>query len=143
MELVSVYKDQDYCISQHGFVQHNNFLQLNFYFNCIDLDESVKASYLFSLSTGEISLPSAMIDEDKSKDYNEFFKKKIASHYTKNDKEVPSSEFLNELSIDDCEVNLLEKGLEISLNLQENWPDVNLLITWSELSPYFKHIRTR
>lgn len=143
LEIVSVYKDQDYCISQHGFVQHNNFIQLNFYFNCIDMDESVKESHLFSLKTGEISLPSAMFDESEEKAYSKFLQKKISSHYNDNGKEAPSSEFLNELSIDDCNVNLLEKGIEITLNSQEDWPDASLLITWSELSPYLKHLRTR
>ena len=142
LEIVSEYKDQDYCISQYGFVQHNKFIQLNFYFNCIDMDESKTESYLFNLSNGEICLPSEMISEDK-KSFQTFLEKKISSHYTQNGKDAPTDEFLNELSFDTLNVNLLEKGLEISLDTHEDWPETSLLIAWSEISPYLKHLQSR
>ena len=141
LEIVSTYKDQDYCISQYGYVQHNKFIQLNFYFNCIDLDESVRASYLFSLTDGELCQPSKMFSEDIERSLV-FIRKKISAHYTEHGKEVPS-EFIDALSIDDCDVNLLEAGLEISLDSQENWPEKDLIITWGELSPYLKHLQSR
>lgn len=141
LKIVSIYKDQDYCISQHGFVQHNNFVQLNFYFNCIDLDESKTESHLFSMTDGEIAQPSDLFSEDEK--YQTFIRRKVSAHYAEHGKEVPESEFIDNLSINDCQVNLLKKGIELSLNSQENWPEQDLLITWSELSPYLKHLRTR
>ena len=142
LEIVSVYKDQDYCISQHGFVQHNNFIQINFYFNCIDLDQSKTESHLFNLSDGETCLPSEMFSKEEN-GHNGFLHQKISNHYAENGKEAPSNEFMNTLTIDDCEVNLLKAGLEISLTSQEEWPDANLLIPWSELRPYLKHLKSR
>lgn len=141
LEIVSIYKDQDYCIGQHGFVQHNNFVQLNFYFNCIDFDESKTESHLFSLESGEKCVPSEMFAET-SEHHDGYFRERIKSHYADNGIEVPE-EFIDGLTIDDCNVNLLEKGFEISLNQREDWPAENLLITWSELSPYLKHLRSR
>lgn len=141
LEIVSKFKDQDYCISQYGFVQHNKFIQLNFYFNCIDLDESERASYLFCLSDGELSPPSKMFSEDL-KGSQSFFRNKITAYYTENGVEAPS-EYIKSLTIDDCTVNLLEKGLEITNASREDWPDKNLLISWAELSPYLKHLQSR
>ncbi|MFK7786526.1 MAG: hypothetical protein AB8B56_15505 [Crocinitomicaceae bacterium] len=141
LEIVSRFKDQDYCISQYGFVQHNKFIQLNFYFNCIDLDESEKPSYLFNLTDGELCPPSSMFSEDLESSQS-FFRKKISTHYAENGQEAPK-EFIHNLTIDDCTVSLLEKGLEISIESQENWPDKNLLITWAELTPYLKHLQSR
>ena len=141
LEIVSKYKDQDYCISQYGYVQHNKFIQLNFYFNCIDLEESERASYLFSLRDGQLCPPSEMFSEDIDRSLT-FFRRKISTHYTEQGKEVPS-ELIDQLSIDDCTVNLLEAGLEISLETEEDWPEKNLIITWGELSPYLKHLQSR
>ena len=74
LEIVSVYKDQDYCISQYGFVQHNKFIQLNFYFNCIDMESSKTESYLFNLKEGTTCLPSEMLSEDEN-GFQDFFEK--------------------------------------------------------------------
>lgn len=142
LEIVSVYQDQDYCISQHGYVQHNKFIQLNFYFNCIDMERSKTESHLFSLSSGEICSPSEMIADDQKKGFEDFFQKKVTDHFTTNGKNAPK-ELISELSLDDCDVNLLKKGLEISLSSYEDWPNGILLIPWNELSPYIKHLRTR
>jgi len=141
LEIVSVYENQDYCIGQYGFVQHNRFVQLNFYFNCIDFDESKKESHLFSLESGEKCMPSEMFSET-NEHYNDFIRKKITTHYSENAIEAPK-EFISKLTIDDCHVNLLEKGFEISFEGREDWPDKNLIITWSELGPYLKHLRSR
>jgi hypothetical protein len=141
LEIVSKYEDQDYCISQYGYVQHNKFIQLNFYFNCIDLDESERVSYLFSLTDGELCPPSKLFSEDIERSLA-FFREKISAHYVEHGKEAPS-EFIKELSIDDCSVNLLEEGLEVSLESQEDWPEKDLIITWGELSPYLKHLQSR
>ena len=141
LSIVSIYEHQDYCISQNGFVQHNNFIQLNFYFNCIDMESSKTESYLFSLESGEKCVPSAMFAETNDT-HNEYVQKRIIAHYTANGIEAPE-DFIKTLTIDDCDVNLLEKGIEISLKSREDWPKTNLLITWSELSPYLKHLRSR
>jgi hypothetical protein len=74
-----------------------------------------------------------MFVKKHEKRYHAFFHKKISAHYTQNGKDVPTSDFLNNLSIDDCNVILLEEGLEISLGTEEDWPEENLLIKWGEL----------
>ncbi|MDG1331223.1 MAG: hypothetical protein P8P74_02760 [Crocinitomicaceae bacterium] len=139
LEIVSDYKEQDYCIGQYGFVQRTSFIQLNFYFNCIDLDESASESHLFNLSDGEVCSPSVMFREKHEKRYRAFFHKKVTAHYAQHEQEMPSNAFMNELSIDDCDVILLEEGLEISLD-DQNWPSEKLLIKWEELRPFLKTI---
>ena len=140
LEIVSQYEKQDFCIAQYGFVQRTSFIQLNFYFNCIDMDESIGESHLFDLSNGEICPPSEMFLEEQENRYRAFFHKKVSAHFTQNGKEIPASDFMNNLSIDDCNVTLLEEGLEISLGTEVDWPKEDLLIKWEELRPYLKTI---
>jgi hypothetical protein len=139
LKIVSKYESQDFCIGEYGYVQRTSFIQLNFYFNCIDMDASKNESYLFSLSDGEICPPSEMFMEEKEKNYRAFIRKKVVAHYTQHGKEVPSSELLDNLSIDDCQVILLEEGMEVSMNT-DGWPNEDLLLTWDELRPYLKSI---
>lgn len=138
LSIVSEYENQDYCIGQYGYVQQTNFLQIQFYFNCIDMDESKNEIYLFSLANGQPCPPSEMFVDNQRKKYREFFRNKIASHFTENGKETPSNEFLESLTIDDCTIQLLEDGIEISLSTDANWPAKNLMLTWIEIRPYLK-----
>ncbi|MFK7786527.1 MAG: hypothetical protein AB8B56_15510 [Crocinitomicaceae bacterium] len=140
LKIISTYEDQDFCIGEYGYVQRTSFIQLNFYFNCIDMDESKSESHLFSLSDGEVCPPSEMFLEGKEKLFRTFFGKKVSAHYIQNGKEAPSSEVMNELTIDDCETLLLEEGIQISIASKEDWPEDDLLIKWSELRPYLKTI---
>lgn len=139
LEVVSKYEDQDFCVGEFGYVQRTSFIQLNFYFNCIDMDKSLNESYLFSLSDGEICPPSEMFMEEKEKNYRAYFHKKVVAHYTQNGKEMPASDFMENLSIDDCMVNLIEEGMEISLD-SNDWPEEKLILTWNELRPFLKSI---
>lgn len=143
LKIVSEYEDQDYCISRHGFVQHNGFIQMNFYFNCIDLDESKTELHLFNLSNGQACLVSEMLQEKEEKKFEAFFQKKVSAYYTQHGKAIPDNDYMNNLSIDDCTITFKKAGLEISLESQEDWPDEVLLIRWSELSPYLKHRNSR
>lgn len=138
LSIVSEYEQQDYCIGQYGFVQQTNYIQLHFYFNCIDLDESKNEFHLFSLENGEPCQPSAMFLEKEQKKFREYFKQKISTHYTDNNVNLPSSDFMESLSLDDCKVKLLEGGMEISLPNEQNWPAKNLVITWTEIRPFLK-----
>lgn len=140
IEIVSEYQEQDYCVGQYGFVQRTSFIQLNFYFNCIDMDKSKSESHLFDLSNGEVCPPSEMFLKKTEKKYRAFFHKKVSAHYTQNGKTMPTTDFMNNLSIDDCDVILLEEGLEISLDSQKDWPEEKLLITWEEIRPFLKTI---
>lgn len=140
LHIVSNYEDQEFCIGQYGFVQQTNFIQIHFYFNCMDMDESKNEFYLFSLEDGEPCLTSEMFLDKEKKRYLPFFTKRIAAHYTENNKQVPSDEVMQAITIDDCKVQLLEQGIEISRPTDENWPDENLIIYWSELRPFLKTI---
>ena len=42
------------------------------------------------------------------------------------------------MSIDNCTVKLLEKGIEISRPNDENWPEKDLMIDWSQIQPFLK-----
>lgn len=138
LKIVSGYQEKDYCIGQYGFVQQTSFIQLNFYFNCIDMDESTTESHLFSLEDGEPCAPSEMFIEKRKKGYLPYFKQRVSRHFIEFEKEEPSKEFLKSLSIDDCQVTLLEEGIKISIPNADNWPDEDLLLFWSELRPYLK-----
>ncbi|PHR28177.1 MAG: hypothetical protein COA38_12560 [Fluviicola sp.] len=138
LNIVSNYEEQDYCIGQYGYVQQTRFIQLHFYFNCMDMDESKNEFYLFSLDDGEPCPTSEMFLDKQKKHYRPFFSERIASHYTENGKEAPSDELMKSLSIDDYNVKLLEKGIEISLPNDENWPNTNLIISWVEIQPFLK-----
>lgn len=140
LEIVSKYENQEFCIGEYGFVQRTSFIQLNFYFNCIDMEVSKSESHLFDLSSGEICPPSTMFLKKEEKKYHAFLHKKISAHYVQNGKEVPTNEFLSKLSIDDCNVTLLEEGIEVSINAKEDWPENDLLIKWGELRPFLKTI---
>ena len=136
--IISEYEEQDYCIGQYGYVQQTNFIQLNFYFNCIDMDESKNVFHLFNLSEGQPCPVSEMFIEKEKKRYEPYFRKRIAAHYTENGKETPTEAEMKSLSIDDYTVILMDKGIEISMKSDGNWPDKRLLIYWSELRPYLK-----
>lgn len=138
LHIVSNYENQDYCIGQYGYVQQTSFIQLHFYFNCMDMDESKNEFYLFSLADGEPCPTSKIFLDKQRKRYRPFFRERIASHYTENGKEAPSDEVMKSLSIDDYIVKLLEKGIEISLPNDENWPSTNLIISWVEIQPFLK-----
>jgi hypothetical protein len=140
IEIVSKYEDQAFCVGNYGFVQRTSFIQLSFYFNCVDLDESQKETHLFSLSDGELCPPSEMFLEEKEKLYRAFFQKKLSAHYASSGKELPKSELFENITIDDCEVLLLEEGVKISLTSEENWPEEDFILTWNELRPYLKTI---
>jgi len=139
LAIVSKYENQDFCIGEFGYVQRTSFIQLNFYFNCIDMDKSLSESHLFNLADGEICPLSEMFMEEKEKNYRAFFHKKVVAHYSQNGKEMPSTDFMDNLSIDDCTVNLMEDGMEISLDSQD-WPEEKLILTWNELHPFLKSI---
>ncbi|MCJ8289051.1 MAG: hypothetical protein HRT58_06510 [Crocinitomicaceae bacterium] len=138
LNIVSNYEEQDYCIGQYGYVQQTRFIQLHFYFNCMDMDESKNEFYLFSLDDGEPCPTSEMFLDKQKKHYRPFFSERIVSHYTENGKEAPSDELMKSLSIDDYIVKLLEKGIEISLPNDENWPSTNLIVSWVEIQPFLK-----
>lgn len=138
IHVVSNYEEQDYCIGQYGYVQQTNFIQINFYFNCIDMDESKNEFHLFSLDDGEPCPTSEMFLDKKKKGYRQFFRKRIAAHFTENGKDAPSDEQMQSMSIDDCTVKLLEKGIKISRPNDKNWPDKDLMINWSEIQPFLK-----
>lgn len=140
LSIVSEYETQDFCIGQFGYVQQTNFLQLNFYFNCIDMDESKNEFHLFSLENGQPCPPSEMFLDKERKRFREYFRTKITTHFTENGKEQPSSEYMESMSIDDCIVQLLEDGIEVSLPSNENWPAKNLVISWNEIRPFLKSI---
>ena len=138
LEIVTKYREQDFCVGNYGFVQRTSFIQLSFYFNCVDLDESKKETYLFSLSNGELCSPSEMFLQEKN--YRTFIQTKISEHYANSDKELPRNEFMENLTIDNCNVLLLEEGIQISLDSKEGWPQEDLILTWDELRPYLKTI---
>ncbi len=137
-EIIAEYKEQDYCIGQYGYVQKANFLQLNFYFNCVDLDESRNEYHFFNLSTGERCLVSELFMEKQQKHYQPFFADHIRKHLIEHGKEAPSESFIESISIDECQVELIEEGIRISLDSYENWPNEKLVITWDELRPFLK-----
>lgn len=138
LNIISNYQKQDYCIGQYGYVQQTSFIQLNFYFNCIDMDESAKESHLYSLDDGEPCPPSEMFIEKQKKGYLPYFRQRVSKHFIEFEKEAPSKEFLKSLSIDDCQVTLLEEGIKISINQAVNWPEEDLIISWGQLRPYLK-----
>lgn len=138
IHIVSNYEEQDYCIGQYGYVQQTNFIQINFYFNCIDMDESKNEFHLFSLDDGEPCPTSEMFLDKKKKGYRQFFSNRITAHFIENGKDAPSEERMKVMSIDNCTVKLLEKGIEISRPNDENWPEKNLMIDWSQIQPFLK-----
>lgn len=138
MLIVSEYEAQDYCIGQYGYVQQTNFIQMNFYFNCIDMDESKKESHLFSLDDGEPCPTSEMFLDKKKKAFRDYFIKKVNAHYVENGKTAPSDEQMKSISIDNCTAKLLEEGIEISRPNDENWPGTSMTILWSDVQSYLK-----
>lgn len=137
-EIIADYKEQEYCIGQYGYVQKTNFLQLNFYFNCVDLDESRNEYHFFNLTTGEKCLVSELFLENQQKYYQSFFADYITKHLIENGKETPSDSFTQSISIDECQVELIEEGIRISIATYEDWPSEKLVITWDELRPFLK-----
>ena len=138
LDIVSEYNTQEYCIGQYGYVQKTNFIQLNFYFNCIDLDESVTAYYLFNLSNGELCPPSEMLLDKEKKRFTKLLHERIASHLTDVGTEEPSKELIEAIEIDDCAVKLAEEGMEITIDSYESWPKEALIISWNDLRPFLK-----
>lgn len=136
--IIAEYKEQDYCIGQFGYVQKANFLQLNFYFNCIDLDESKTENHFFDLSTGEACTISALFLEKQKKHYDSFFADHIVKHIIENGNDAPSDDFIDSISIEDCQVELVEEGMKINLKSYESWPNEALMISWEELRPFLK-----
>ena len=138
LEIVSEYETQDYCIGQYGYVQQTSFIQLHFYFNCIDLDESQNKYYLFDLGDGTICPPSKMFLDKQKENMQRYFRSRISDFYKNNGKDPLPMETLNQLFIDDFMVQLTEEGLLIRSTTLENWGTQDLSISWSDLRPYLK-----
>ncbi len=138
LKICSEYESQDYCIGQYGFVQQTIYIQLHFYFNCIDMPESKNEYHLFDLSTGDPCLPSAMFLEKQMKKFKSFFRTKIAEQYTANGRSAPEIEVLDALTIDDFMVQLSDVGIEVRSDSLIGWDDMLLKISWIEIRQYLK-----
>jgi uncharacterized protein with GYD domain len=138
LSIVSEYESQDYCIGQYGFVQQTSFIQLHFYFNCIDMDESKNAYYLFDLGDGQLCAPSKLFLDKQKENVQRYFRSRVSDFYLKNGKEPLPTETLNQLIIDQFTVQLSEEGLLIRSTTLENWGTQDLVITWLDLRPYLK-----
>lgn len=138
LRITSEFDTQDFCIGQYGFVQQANFIQLHFYFNCMDMEESQNAYYLFDLGDGKICLPSTMFLDKQKDNIQRYFRTRITDFYATNGKDPIPSETLEQLTIDDFTVLLTEDGLSIRSSMLENWGDRALAISWLDLRPYLK-----
>lgn len=138
LEIVSEYESQDYCIGQYGYVQQTSFIQLHFYFNCIDMEESENKYYLFDLGDGTLCAPSKMFLDKQQENMHRYFRSRISDFYKSNGKDPLPAETLNQLSIDDFRVQLTEEGLLIRSTTLENWSTQDLSVSWSDLRPYLK-----
>lgn len=136
--IVSGYESQDYCIGQYGFVQQTGFIQLHFYFNCIDMAESKSEYYLFDLGDGKICPPSKIFLDKQKENVQRYFRSRISDFYAKNGKEPLATETLNQLFIDQFTVQFSEDGLLIRSSTLENWGTQDLVISWADLRPYLK-----
>ncbi len=136
--IISEYQEQDYCIGQFGYVQKANFLQVNFYFHCIDLDDSKTENHFFDLNTGETCAITSLFLEKQKKHYESFFADHITKHIIEEGNDAPSDDFISSISIENCQVELVEEGMKISMDSYDNWPSEKLLITWEELRPFLK-----
>jgi hypothetical protein len=139
--IVSNYNDQDYCIGQFGYVQQTSYLQIHFYFNCIDLDESKNEYHLFNLLDGQPCAPSDMFLDKQKNNFQAFFQMEISNYLTKSGKGTFDSNQLGSLTIDDFEIQLLEKGILVLPKSEEHkaiWGTDKLNISWSSMRPYLK-----
>ncbi len=138
LKIVSVYESQDYCIGQYGFVQQTGYIQLHFYFNCMDMDESQNMYYLFDLGNGQLCTTSEMFLDNQKEKLHRYLRSLVSDFYANNGKEPLQEEVLNQLSIDQFTVQLSEEGLMIRSTKLENWGTQDLVITWLDLRPYLK-----
>lgn len=136
--IISTYRTQDYCVGQYGYVQHTGHIQIHFYFNCIDMDDSKNEYHLFNLADGKSCPPSDLFIAKEMKKFNVFFRKKISDHYVSMGSLAPGTEVLEALTIDDFIIELSENGISVKSTSLENWGADNLLLKWTEMQSYLK-----
>lgn len=142
-DILSGLKDLEsnvYCISDYGYVQKGNHIQLQVMCTCMEMDKGELRFFFYNLETGMPVKYSDLFDLKSKDKAMKYLDNKVSSFIS-----VNSNECINRLKqekslkFDDLNVRMTREGLEIRSTITDSCKNSPLKVSWSELKDYLKY----
>lgn len=142
-DILSGLKDLEsnvYCISDYGYVQKGNHIQLQVMCTCMEMDKGELRFFFYNLETGMPVKYSDLFDLKSKDKAMKYLDNKVSSFIS-----VNSNEYINSLKqekslkFDDLNVRMTREGLEIRSTITDSCKNSPLKVSWSELKDYLKY----
>lgn len=142
-DILSGLKDLEsnvYCISDYGYVQKGNHIQLQVMCTCMEMDKGELRFFFYNLETGMPVKYSDLFDLKSKDKAMKYLDNKVSSFISVNSNEcINSLKREKSLKFDDLNVRMTREGLEIRSTITDICKNSPLKVSWSELKDYLKY----
>ncbi len=142
-DILSGLKDLEsnvYCISDYGYVQKGNHIQLQVMCTCMEMDKGELRFFFYNLETGMPVKYSDLFDLKSKDKAMKYLDNKVSSFISVNSNEcINSLKREKSLKFDDLNVRMTREGLEIRSTITDSCKNSPLKVSWSELKDYLKY----
>lgn len=142
-DILSGLKDLEsnlYCISDYGYVQKGNHIQLQVMCTCMEMDKGELRFFFYNLETGMPVKYSDLFDLKSKDKAMKYLDNKVSSFISVNSNEcINSLKQEKSLKFDDLNVRMTREGLEIRSTITDSCKNSPLKVNWSELKDYLKY----